>query len=90
MFVREENTMSTRFSFQVLCAGLLAWFVTLLTWLLARSLNMPESVVHATYVFVFAQVRIVETSVGRSLCSTTRVRQLLDRYRRSQSIRNPK
>jgi hypothetical protein len=61
--------MSTRFRFQVLCAGLLAWLVTILTWLLARSLNMPESLVHATYVFVFAQVRIVETNVGKSLCS---------------------
>ena len=82
--------MSTRFRFQVLCAGLLAWLATIATWLLARSLNMPESLVHATYVFVFAQVRIVETNVGKSLCSTTLVRQLLDRYRRSPSIRNPK
>jgi hypothetical protein len=88
--VQEEITMSKRFRFQLLCAGLLAWFVTLLTWLLARSLNMPESLVHATYAFVFAQVRIVETSVGRSLCSTTRVRRLLEGYRRSPSIRNPK
>ena len=82
--------MSTRFRFQVLCAGLLPWLVTLLTWLLARSLNMPEALVHATYVFVFAQVRIVETSVGKSLCSSGLVCQLLDRYRRSPSIRNPK
>ena len=82
--------MSTRFRFQVLCAGLLAWLVTIATWLLARSLNMPESLVHATYVFVFAQVRIVETNVGKSLCSRGAVRQLLDRYRRSPSICNPK
>jgi hypothetical protein len=82
--------MSTRFRFQALCAALLPWLVTLLTWLLARSLNMPESLVHATYVFVFAQVRTVETNVGNSLCSTTPMRQLLARYRRSLSIRNPK
>ena len=82
--------MSTRFRFHVLCAGLLAWLATIATWLLARSLNMPESLVHATYVFVFAQVRIVETNVGKSLCSSGLVRQLLDRYRQSPSIRNPK
>jgi hypothetical protein len=82
--------MSTRFRFGALLAGLLPWLVTLLTWLLARSLSMPESFLHATYVFVFAQVRTVETSVGKSLCSTTLARQLLDRYRRSPSIRNPK
>ena len=78
--------MSMRFRFQVLCAALLAWLVTLLTWLLARSFNMPESLVHATYVFVFAQVRLVETSVGKSLSSSGLVRQLVDRYRRSPSI----
>jgi hypothetical protein len=82
--------MSTRFRFLDICAGLLPWIVTLLTWLLARSLNMPESLVHATYVFVFAQVRTVETSVGKSLISRGLVRQLVDRYRRSPSIRNPK
>jgi Ni,Fe-hydrogenase I cytochrome b subunit len=74
--------MSTRFRFQALWAGLLPLLVTLMTWLLARSLNMPESLVHATYVFVFAQIRTVETSVGKSLCSTTLMRQLLARYRR--------
>ena len=82
--------MSTRFRFQVLCAGLLAWLATIATWLLARSLNMPESLVHATYVFVFAQVRIVETNVGKSLCSRELACRLFDRYRRSPSIRNPK
>jgi hypothetical protein len=81
--------MSTRFRFQVLSAGLLAWLTTLLTWLLARSLNLPESLVHATCVFVFAQVRIVETSVGESLRSSGLVRQLLTRYRRTPSISNP-
>jgi hypothetical protein len=81
--------MSMRFRIPALCAGLLPWLLTLLTWLLARSLNMPESLVHATYLFVFAQVRIAETSVGNSLCSSGPVRQLLTRYRQSPSIRNP-
>jgi hypothetical protein len=81
--------MSKRFRFQALCAGLLPWLVTLLTWLLARSLNMPEALVHATYVFVFAQVRIVETSVGKSLCSTGLVRQLLDRRAEAKARRRP-
>ena len=36
---------------------------------LARSLNMPEPLVHNTGVFVFAQVQTIENSVGRRLCS---------------------
>ena len=37
-------------------------------WLLARSLNMPESLVQATGLFVFVRVQAFEDSVGRSLC----------------------
>ena len=37
-------------------------------WALARSLNMPEPLVHDTGVFVVAQVQTIENKVGRALC----------------------
>ena len=37
-------------------ATAIPWMLNLATWLLARSLNMPEPAVHDTGVFVFAQV----------------------------------
>jgi hypothetical protein len=49
-------------------AGLIPWLLKLATRLLARSLNMPEPLVHTTGVFVVAQVQAVETSIGRTLC----------------------
>jgi hypothetical protein len=36
--------------------------------LLAHSLSMPEPLVHTSGEFVFARVRAVETSIGRTLC----------------------
>ena len=45
-------------------------------WVLARTLNMPEPVVHDTGVFVFAQVQTFETRVGRALCPRQLWRQL--------------
>jgi hypothetical protein len=58
-------------------SGVLAWLLNLATWLLARSLNMPEPLVHSTGVFVFVQVQAVENSVGRTLCPI----RLLRRFR---------
>ena len=49
-------------------AGLSTWLVHLATRLLARSLNMPEPLVHDTGVFVYIRVQEVETSIGRKLC----------------------
>jgi hypothetical protein len=37
-------------------------------WALARTLNMPEPLVHDTGVFVFVQVQGFENRVGRALC----------------------
>jgi hypothetical protein len=37
-------------------------------WALARSLNMPEPLLHDTGVFVVAQVVTIENRVGRALC----------------------
>lgn len=62
-------------------AAVIPWMLRLGTrfgiWALARSLCMPEPVVHDTGVFVFAQVQTFENKVGRSLCP----RQLLRRLR---------
>lgn len=41
---------------------------TLATRMLARSLNMPEPLVHSTGDYVVAQVTAFEHSLGRSLC----------------------
>jgi hypothetical protein len=49
-------------------AELLAWLLNLATRLVARSLNMPEPLVHDTGVFVYVRVQEVETSIGRKLC----------------------
>ena len=46
----------------------LPWLVQFATRMLARSLNMPEPLVHSTGDFVVAQVVAFEHSVGKSLC----------------------
>ncbi|MBR0896298.1 hypothetical protein JQ616_15170 [Bradyrhizobium tropiciagri] len=62
-------------------AVLLPWLVHLTTWLLARSLNMPQPIVHDTGVFVFAQVYAVEMRVGKALCPLRLWRQLQALFR---------
>jgi hypothetical protein len=57
-------------------AATIPWMVNLVTWLVARSLNMPEPVVHDTGVFVFAQVQTIENRVGKALCPMRLMRQL--------------
>ena len=52
-------------------------------WALARSLNMPEPLVHNTGVFVFAHVQAVETSFGKTLCPIRLLRQLRSWFRRT-------
>jgi hypothetical protein len=47
---------------------LMTWLFGLATRLLARSLNMPEPLVHDTGMFVYIRVQEVETSIGRKLC----------------------
>ncbi|VIO76954.1 hypothetical protein CI1B_68250 [Bradyrhizobium ivorense] len=60
-------------------AVLIPWLTHLATWLVARSLNMPQPLVHATSVFVFAQVYAVEMRVGRALCPL-RLQRLLQSW----------
>jgi hypothetical protein len=52
------------------------WTLNLAIWLLARSLQLPEPVVHDTGVFVFARVQAVENRVGKALCPMRLLRQL--------------
>jgi hypothetical protein len=58
------------------------WTLNLAVWLLARSLQLPEPVVHDTGVFVFARVQAVENRVGKALCPMRllrRIRSLIQR-----------
>ena len=50
-------------------------------WALARSLCLPEPVVHDTGVFVFAQVQTFENKVGKSLCPLRLLRRLGAQFR---------
>jgi hypothetical protein len=53
----------------------------LATWLVARSLNMPEPLVHATGLFVFVRVQAFEHSVAQSLCPVRLARRLTSWFR---------
>ena len=57
-------------------AALIRWSLNLATWLAARSLNMPEPVVHDTGIFVFVQVQTIENKLFRALCPRRLLRQL--------------
>ena len=59
-----------------LAATVIPWTVNLATWLVARSLNMPQPVVHDTGVFVFVQVQTIENKVGKALCPMRLLRRL--------------
>ena len=65
--------MLTLFRF---AAAAIPWTLNLATWLAARSLNMPEPVVHDTGAFVFAQVQTIEDRVGKALCPMRLMRRL--------------
>jgi len=57
-------------------AAAIPWTLNLATWLLARSLNMPEPLVHSAGVLLFAQVQAAETRAAKSLCPFRLLRQL--------------
>jgi hypothetical protein len=78
-FPQQEMTMSRLPHVQ----SVLPWLSTIATWLLARSFNMPEPLVHATGLVVFAQVEAFENSVGRSLCPMRLARRSLAWCRRA-------
>ena len=54
---------------------IIRWLFGLATWLAARSLNMPEPLVHATGILVFAHVQAFETRAARTLCPIRLLRQ---------------
>ena len=60
----------------LLVAAVVPWVVNLATWLLARTLNMPQPLVHDTGVFVFVQVQTIENRVGKALCPMRLIRRL--------------
>jgi hypothetical protein len=62
-----------------IAASTIPWMLNLATRLVARTLNMPEPLVHNTGVFVFVHVQAVETSIGN------RVLRQLRSWRRSAS-----
>jgi hypothetical protein len=64
-----------------LIAGMMPWLLNLATRVLARSLQVPEPVVHDTGAFVFAQAQAVENSIGKALCPIRLLRQLRSWFR---------
>ena len=48
----------------------------LATLVLARSLQLPEPVVHDTGIFVFVRVQAIENRVGKALCPIRLLRRL--------------
>jgi hypothetical protein len=62
-------------------ADLMQWLLALATRVLARSLNMPEPLVHHTGVFVYVRVQEVETSIGKKLCPVRLWRRIQVWYR---------
>jgi hypothetical protein len=59
-----------------LVAVMIPWVRNLATRVVARSLNMPEPLVHDTGVFVFVQVQTIENRIGKALCPLRLMRQL--------------
>jgi hypothetical protein len=59
----------------------MAWMLRLATWMLARSLNMPEPLLHDTGAFVYAQVQAVEHRAAKSLCPVRLLRWLETQFR---------
>jgi hypothetical protein len=53
-----------------------SWLLNMASWVLARSLNVPQPLLRTTGILVFARVQAVESSVGKSLCPRRLARQL--------------
>jgi hypothetical protein len=83
----QEMTMSAFVRYLPAAAELLPWSLNLATWLVARSLNMPEPLVHATGLFVFVRVQTFENRFLGALCPKRLMRRLLA-LRRSQPKEN--
>jgi hypothetical protein len=55
--------------------------IGLATWLVARSLQVPEPLVYSTGVLVFTHVQAIETRAARSLCPVRLLRQIRSWFR---------
>jgi hypothetical protein len=62
-------TMIALLLYRTVADHLFPWAMAFATRTLARSLNMPEPLVHSTGDFVIARVVTFEHAVGKSLCS---------------------
>jgi hypothetical protein len=60
---------------------ILQWLFDLAIRMVARSLNMPEPLVHSTGVLVFAQVQAIETRAVKTLCPNRLLRQFRALFR---------
>ena len=65
-----------------LATAAIPWVVNLATWLVARSLNMPQPVVHDAGMFMFVRVQTIENRVGKALCPGRLTRQFRSLLRR--------
>jgi hypothetical protein len=65
-----------------LATAAIPWVVNLATWLVARSLNMPQPVVHDAGVFMFVRVQTIENRVGKALCPGRLMHQFRSLLRR--------
>ena len=59
-------------------SAIIPWMLNLAIWMLARSLNVPQPLLHTTGALVFAHVQAVETRAARKLCPLRLLRQLKD------------
>jgi hypothetical protein len=73
-------TTPSRFVTAATAAAIL-WMFNLATRMLARSLNMPEPLVHSTGVFVVARVQAVEHRAAKTLCPIRLLRLLRALFR---------
>jgi hypothetical protein len=64
-------------------ATAIAWTLNLATRMLARSLNMPEPLVHNTGAFVYARVQAVEHRAAKTLRPVRLLRLLQALFRRA-------
>ncbi len=69
--------MSTLFKTLASSTGLVQLLLDLVTWALARMLQMPEPMVHAAGLFLLVQVQAIENGIGKNLCPIRLARRLL-------------
>src|ERR1700758_3230868 len=80
----QEMTMSAFVRYLPAAAELLPWMLNLATWLVARSLNMPEPLVHAAGLGAFVRVQAFENSFLKALCPKRLWRRFLAVRRQAQ------